>query len=62
MIGQFAYLAVAIRRFYFARDARRVLPGLLATLSAFALYVVNSVFVTGIQMLGGALALLSVSH
>jgi hypothetical protein len=37
MIGQFAYLAVAIRRFYFARDARRVLPGLLATLSAFAL-------------------------
>jgi hypothetical protein len=62
MIGQFVYLAVAIRRFYFARDTRRVLPVLLATLSAFALDVVNSAFVTGIQMLGGALALLSVSH
>jgi len=30
--------------------------------SAFVLYVVNSVFVTGIQILGGALALLSVSR
>jgi uncharacterized protein DUF3667 len=62
MIGQFAYLAVAIRRFYFARDTRRLLPGLLAILSAFGLYVVNSAFVTGIQLLGGAFALLSVSH
>jgi hypothetical protein len=62
IIGQFVYLAVAIRRFYFAGDARRFLPGLIATLSALVLYVVNSMFVTGIQMLGGALALLSVSH
>lgn len=62
MIAQFVYLAVAIRRFYFANDARRFLPGLLATVSAFVLYVVNSLFVTGIQILGGALALLSVSH
>jgi hypothetical protein len=62
MIGQFVYLAMAIRRFYFAEDTRRFLPGLIATVLAFVLYVVNSVFVTGIQMLGGALALLSLSH
>jgi hypothetical protein len=61
MVAQFAYLAVAIRRFYFANDTRRFLPGLLATVSAFLLYLVNSAFVTGIQMLGAAVALLTVS-
>ena len=62
MIGQFVYLAVAIRRFYFAND-RTALPARPARHGvAFVLYVVNSVFVTGMQMLGGALALLSLSH
>jgi hypothetical protein len=37
-------------------------PGLVATVSAFLIYLVNSAFVTGIQMLGGALALWSVSR
>ena len=62
VVSQFVYLGVAVRRFYFAGDARRFLPGLVATASAILLYLVNSAFVTGIQMLGGALALWSVSR
>jgi hypothetical protein len=62
ILAQFVYLAVAIRRFYFANDTRRFLPGLLATVTALVLYIVNSAFVTGIQTLGGALALWSVSR
>ena len=62
IVAQFVYLAVAIRRFYFANDSRRFVPGLIATVSAMLIYLVNSAFVTGIQMLGGALALWSVSR
>lgn len=57
VIWQFAYLAVAIRRFYFGKDLRRFRPGLLATSAALLIYVLNSAFVTGVQLLGGALAL-----
>ena len=62
IFAQFVYLAVAIRRFYCATDTRRFLPGLLATVTALVLYIVNSAFVTGVQMLGGALALWSVAR
>jgi hypothetical protein len=62
ILAQFVYLAVAIRRFYLASDPRRFVPGVMATVSAFLIYLVNSAFVTGIQMLGGALALWSVSR
>lgn len=62
ILAQFVYLAVAIRRFYLANDPRRFVPGLIATVSAVLIYLVNSAFVTGIQMLGGALALWSVSR
>jgi hypothetical protein len=62
IVAQFVYLAVAIRRFYLANDPRRFVPGVVATVSAFLIYLVNSAFVTGIQMLGGALALWSVSR
>ena len=62
ILAQFGYLAVAIRRFYFANDPGRLVPGLIATVSAILIYVVNSAFVTGIQMVGGALALWSVSR
>ena len=62
ILAQFVYLAVAIRRFYLADARRRVVPGLVATVSAFLIYLVNSAFVTAIQMLGGALALWSVSR
>jgi hypothetical protein len=53
---------LATRRFYLADDRRRLVPALVATVTAFLIYVVNSAFVTGIQMLGAALALWSVSR
>ena len=56
-VAQFVYAAVAMRRFYFGHDPRRVVPGLVATAAAFALLIVNSVFTTMIQILGAALAL-----
>jgi hypothetical protein len=62
LVAQFGYLAVAIRRFYLADDPRRLVPGLVATVSAILIDLVNSAFVTGTQMLGGALALWSVSR
>ena len=62
ILAQFVYLALAIRRFYLADDRRRLVPALVATVTAFLIYVVNSAFVTGIQMLGAALALWSVSR
>lgn len=57
VLWQFAYLAVAIRRFYFGDDRRRILPGLLAIAAALLIYALNSVFITGVQLLGAALAL-----
>lgn len=57
VIWQFVYLAVAIRRFYFGKDARRFRTGFLAAATAFLIYLLNSVFVTGVQLLGGVLAL-----
>jgi hypothetical protein len=62
IVAQFGYLAVAIRRFYLADASGRFVPGLIATVFAILIYLVNSAFVTGIQMLGGALALWSVSR
>jgi hypothetical protein len=53
---------VAIRRFYFANDIRRFRPWIIATAAAVLVYVLNSLFVTTVQLLGGALALWSVSH
>jgi hypothetical protein len=57
VLWQFAYLAVAIRRFYFGEDQRRIQPGLWAAAAALLLYVLNSAFITGVQLLGGLLAL-----
>jgi Protein of unknown function (DUF3667) len=62
ILAQFVYLAVAIRRFYLANDRRRFVPGLVATASGILIYLLNSAFVTGIQMLGAALALWRVSR
>jgi uncharacterized protein DUF3667 len=54
-IWQFAYLTVAIRRFYFVggRTRSRGVPILAAVL----IYILNSAFITVVQMLGGAVAL-----
>lgn len=57
LVWQFSYLAVAIRRFYFAADRRRLAPVLWATGAAFVIYFLNSVFITAVQILGAALAL-----
>lgn len=54
---QAAYLAVALRRFYWHHDRRRLVPWGLATGVAILFYVLNGVFLTGVQLLGGALAI-----
>jgi hypothetical protein len=53
---QFAYLTFAVRRFYLAADARRILPWLTSAAVAVLLYVLNSVFVTVVQLLGALIA------
>jgi Protein of unknown function (DUF3667) len=53
---QFTYLTIAIRRFYLAADSP--LPAWLRSAStAVLLYVVNSFFVTVVQLLGGAISI-----
>ena len=56
-IWQFAYLAIAIRRFYFGEDRRRIVPGLRAAATALLVYLLNSAFITAVQLAGGAIAL-----
>ena len=56
-VWQFAYIAVALRRFYFKVGPRVARPGTYATVIALAIYILNSAFITCIQMLGGAIAL-----
>ena len=58
-IWQFVYMALAIRRFYFAPDARRIRRAVAATTAAFLIYLLNSAFITGVQLFGAALALWS---
>ena len=57
VVWQFAYLAIAIRRFYLGADGRRVRPALLASVAALLIYLLNSAFITGVQVAGGAFAL-----
>lgn len=56
VIWQFAYLTVGLRRFYLpGRKALTAWP--LAITAAIVLYVLNSAFITGVQIVGGSLAL-----
>jgi len=57
MLWQFVYLIVAIRRFYYPDQTRGIHPKAIAVTAALVVYVLNSVFVTGVQTLGAALAL-----
>jgi hypothetical protein len=57
VLWQFGYLIVAIRRFYYPDQARGIRPKAIAATAALVVYVLNSVFVTGVQTLGAALAL-----
>jgi hypothetical protein len=56
-LWHFAYLAVAIRRFYLT--AGRWSGWVLSVAAAFLLYVLNTVFMTGVQIAGAAIALAS---
>lgn len=59
-VWQFAYLTIAVRRFYFGSDVGSARPRLYAIAAALLIYVLNSAFITGVQMLGGAIALRSI--
>lgn len=52
---QFAYLAVAIRRFYLSTG--RWGSRLLSVGAAMLIYVLNTVFITAVQVAGAAIAL-----
>jgi hypothetical protein len=54
-LSQFAYLAIAIRRFYL--QAGRWSGRLLSVAAAMLIYVLNSVFMTAVQVAGAAIAL-----
>jgi hypothetical protein len=54
-LWQFAYLAIAIRRFYL--QAGRWGARLLSVAAAMLVYVLNSVFMTAVQVAGAAIAL-----
>ena len=53
---QFAYLGVAIRRFYFA-GTRREVAWPTAMVLALLLYLVNTFFITAVQFLAAAVAI-----
>jgi Protein of unknown function (DUF3667) len=56
-VWQFAYLTVAIRRFYLVKG--RWGAWLLSVAAALLLYVLNTVFMTAVQVAGAAIALAS---
>jgi hypothetical protein len=56
-LWQAAYLVFALRRFYWPADARRLIPWTRATGAAVLLYVANSAFITGVQLVGGMIAI-----
>jgi hypothetical protein len=55
-LWQFAYLAVAIRRFYLP-DSKRWLAWPMAGVLAVLLYALNSFFITAVQLSAGAIAI-----
>jgi len=56
-LWQFVYLTIAVRRFYLVADSRRVVPWLTSTAVMLLLFLLNSVFVTAVQLLGALIAL-----
>ena len=58
VIWQFAYVATGIRRFYFADASRPPARSRVRAIGAALLvYLLNSAFITAIQLIGGAIAL-----
>ena len=56
-LWQAVYLVYALRRFYWHADLRRLIPWTQAAAIAALMYVVNSAFITGAQLMGGAIAI-----
>jgi hypothetical protein len=54
-LSQFVYLAIAVRRFYL--QVGRWGARLLSVAAALLIYVLNSVFMTAVQVAGAAIAL-----
>jgi hypothetical protein len=54
-LSQFAYLAVAIRRFYLSTG--RWATRFLSVVAAFLIYALNTAFMTAVQVVGAAIAL-----
>jgi len=57
MVWQFAYLAVGVRRFYFAGGSRRLLAWAASVVIAVLVNLLNSIYITAIQFLAGAYAI-----
>jgi hypothetical protein len=57
MVWQFAYLAVGVRRFYFAESPRPALAWFASVSLAVLVYLLNSLYITAIQFAGGAYAI-----
>jgi hypothetical protein len=56
-VWQFVYLAIGIRRFYFAGRRRRLLAWSASAVIAVVVNLLNSLFITAIQFAGGAYAI-----
>lgn len=59
-IWQFAYLSIATRRFYFSGAHKSSRPRMWAIATALLVYILNSAFITMVQLVGGAIALRSI--
>lgn len=58
IVWQFAYLLIAIRRFYFSGSKGGLLAWTASTGVAVLAYLLNSFYLTAVQLAGGALAIL----
>jgi hypothetical protein len=56
-VWQYLYIAAAVRRHYLAGGMPASRPRLLAHIAALVIYFVNALFVTVVQMIGGAIAI-----
>lgn len=56
-LWQAVYLVFALRRFYWHADARRLVPWAKSAAAAVVIYVVNSAFITIVQLMAGMIAI-----
>jgi len=56
-VWQFVYLTIALRRFYLSIGRSRILAWATAAGVSVVVYLLNAVFITGVQLAGGAIAI-----